>query len=113
MGKMDGLLEEAEYGDEFEHSHFCVKCMKEIERFIQKMPTTEPAATEEPEGSSDGAGQKASKKGRVRLDMGKVMALRKAGWSLKDIADEMKAHPQSVSNAIRRHMKNGGAVMEG
>lgn len=33
------------------------------------------------------------------------MALKNAGWKIKDIADEMHMEPQAVSNAIWRHKK--------
>ena len=33
------------------------------------------------------------------------MALKKAGWKIKDIADEMHMGPQAVSNAIWRYNK--------
>ena len=34
------------------------------------------------------------------------MALKNAGWKIKDIADEMHMEPQAVSNAIWRHKKS-------
>ena len=33
------------------------------------------------------------------------MALKKAGWKIKDIADEMHMEPSAVSNAIWRYNK--------
>lgn len=33
------------------------------------------------------------------------MALKKAGWKIKDIAEEMRMEPQAVSNAIWRYNK--------
>lgn len=33
------------------------------------------------------------------------MALKNAGWKVKDIADEMHMEPQTVSNAIWRYNK--------
>jgi orotate phosphoribosyltransferase-like protein len=44
-------------------------------------------------------------KGRKRIDIGKIMALKNAGWKIKDIADEMHMEPQAVSNAIWRYNK--------
>lgn len=43
---------------------------------------------------------KLRKPGRNSVDIGKIMALRKAGWSLNRIADEMKMSKQSVWNAV-------------
>lgn len=34
------------------------------------------------------------------IDMGKVLALRNAGWTLKRIADEMKVSPQTIANRL-------------
>lgn len=46
---------------------------------------------------------KASKKSvrRVDLDMGKVRALRNAGWSFDKIADEMGCSPQTIVNHLK------------
>ena len=43
--------------------------------------------------------------GRKKIDIGKIMALKKAGWKIKDIADEMHMEPSAVSNAIWRYNK--------
>ena len=37
---------------------------------------------------------------RRKVDVGKIMALKKAGWKTKDIADEMGMEPKAVSNVI-------------
>lgn len=42
---------------------------------------------------------------KKKIDIGKIMALKNAGWKVKDIADEMHMEPQAVSNAIWRHNK--------
>lgn len=52
--------------------------------------------------------------GRKRIDIGKIMALKNAGWKIKDIADEMKMEPPAVSNAIWRYNKqNTGGTYVG
>lgn len=61
-----------------------------------------------PGGGTDAGGQEAGK-GRRRIDIGKVTALRNAGWSVAKIADEMGMHPQSIVNAIHRHSGKKGA----
>lgn len=43
------------------------------------------------------------KPGRKPLDMGKVIALRNAGWSLERIASEMKVSPQTIANRLAEH----------
>lgn len=60
-----------------------------------------PASTDETKG---GDGQKG--KSRKQIDIGKIMALKNAGWKVKDIADEMHMEPSAVSNAIWRHNKS-------
>ena len=35
------------------------------------------------------------------LDMGKVKALRKAGWTLDKIADEMGVSPQTIAHRLK------------
>lgn len=42
---------------------------------------------------------------KKKIDIGKIMALKNAGWKVKDIADEMHMEPQAVSNAIWRYNK--------
>ena len=53
-----------------------------------------PASTPEDQGGDN------------HKDIGKIMALKNAGWKVKDIADEMHMEPQAVSNAIWRHNKS-------
>ena len=47
------------------------------------------------------------KKKRKRLDMGKIMALKKAGWSNKAIAEEMRMTSNAVAVAISTYKKRG------
>lgn len=42
---------------------------------------------------------------KKKIDIGKIMALKNAGWKVKDIADEMHMDPHAVSNAIWRYNK--------
>ena len=52
--------------------------------------------------------------GRIKpksVDIGKIMALKNAGWSIGKIAEEMGMKPQAVSNAIYRYRKNCGGVV--
>lgn len=37
-----------------------------------------------------------------QLDIGKMKSLRRAGWSLKNIADEMGCAPQTVANKLKK-----------
>lgn len=48
--------------------------------------------------------RKATKqKKRERVDHGKIRALKNAGWSNKDIADEMRMTPNAVANSLSTH----------
>jgi len=40
-----------------------------------------------------------------RIDIGKIMALKRAGWNDKDIADEMRMEPDAVSGIIRQYIR--------
>lgn len=52
--------------------------------------------------------EKLQKPRRNSVDIVKIMALRKAGWSLNRIADEMNMSKQSIWNAISRWKKKHG-----
>ena len=50
------------------------------------------------------------RKRRNSIDIGKIMALKNAGWSNVKIADEMGMNPQAVANAIYQHKKKCESV---
>lgn len=54
----------------------------------------EPAPTPEPQ-------QEKKSTRKIDLDMGKVKALRDAGWTLKEIAEEMHVAPSTISNKLK------------
>lgn len=61
------------------------------------------------------AAEDESTTGKKKYDVGKIMALKKAGWKVKDIADEMKMTAQQVSNQIylyNKKMQENGAETE-
>ncbi|HBA48771.1 MAG TPA: hypothetical protein DCZ91_13425 [Lachnospiraceae bacterium] len=120
-----------------ESMDYCETCMETIFDFINRgyagtdvgegsggAEGTEPAGTAipwektgdggKPVGSSlpaketDVCREKARRPRRNSIDMGKVMALRDAGWSYGKIADEMGMSKQSVCNAISRWKKAHG-----
>ncbi|MCD8150576.1 MAG: hypothetical protein LUE92_13670 [Clostridiales bacterium] len=93
--------------NEFEDHHFCRECMEQIKVFIHGKPEeTEPvikeseSVVEEPENESE---PETGKKKRSRIDTGKIFALRKAGWPVKEIAAEMHLTSQQVSQQIYLH----------
>jgi len=42
---------------------------------------------------------------KIPFDIGKALALRKAGWTLEKIADELRCSPQTVANNLNRVVK--------
>lgn len=85
-----------------------------IPEIMQSDPETAAGETEITEGTRDSSGSSAGKKGirqqtgkprRNSVDIGKIMALRDAGWSINKIADDMGLSKQSVWNAISRWKK--------
>lgn len=70
--------------------------LSEQSESLSEQPETEPK-TEKPKRSY-----------RKRIDTGKIMALKNAGWSVKEIAAEMRVHPQSIYNAIYQYKKKYG-----
>lgn len=87
---------------------------KEQQNMIQELNRLR-AQLEEKAASAEGgtkpAGKETKKKKAVKkpaapkrkpIDMGKVRALREAGWSLKQIGDEMGVSPQTIANALNR-----------
>lgn len=67
-----------------------VPAMEEAEEEKQSPPSAEPE----------------KKSGRKKIDRGKVLALHRAGWSNKNIADEMACSEASVSTILKEE-RNG------
>ena len=80
---------------EMKDMHFCVDCTCIIMENVMNLCSADQDQTPEKE---------TGKKKNV-LDIGKVMALHNAGWSNKDIADEMSVSEKKIYNCIY-HQKN-------
>ena len=109
--------------DEFMESEwsgmdFCEDCMAKIEEFILSQPATpteapkeEPKATEpeaEPEEEAEPAAPEKAKTVKPKeLDTGKIIALYKAGWSYKAIADELRSNVSAIGRVIRLAKEEG------
>lgn len=96
-------------------SHYCPDCMNEIKAFIQNrknmsLLSTNPQKTVSEPHETLSKPEKTERKGRKRIDIGKIMALKNAGWSNAKIADEMGMNPQAVANAIYQHKKKCESV---
>ena len=91
---------------------FCDKCMGEIRDFILSKPATpmeEPKDAEpEPEAEEKPAAPEKAKTVKPKeLDTGKIIALYKAGWGYKAIADELKSNVSAIGRIIRLAKEEG------
>lgn len=71
---------------------------KEPEKSASAVPMTKSAAERRKPGRKPGKldPQKKKTEGDVVIDVGKVMALRRAGWSIKDISSDMHLEPDVI-----------------
>lgn len=103
-------------GDELNiDSHYCPDCMNEIKAFIKNHKNMGFLSVNPPKSVSESheivsEPEETKKKGRKRIDIGKIMAIKNAGWSNVKIADEMGMNPQAVANAIYQHKKKCESV---
>lgn len=49
--------------------------------------------------------EKSEEKAPKRIDIGKIMALKRARWTDEDIAAEMRMEPAAVSKVIRQYIR--------
>lgn len=84
--KLDGDLTQE---NPYENNHYCLDCMGEIGKFIEDAP-----------------------KSPRRIDYGKIMALRDAGWTAKAIGEEMKMSESAVYQAISKIKKEKAKAVE-
>lgn len=73
---------------------------------------TEEDDEEEPSEEPDAAADPETEQQRKRIDKGKIMALKKAGWKVKDIARDMGLKESAVSNVIYREKQKAEAQEE-
>ena len=70
---------------------------------VDSSATAENVADEATQEASETVQGGDDQNGKKRIDIGKIMALKNAGWKVKDIADEMRMESSAVSNAIWRY----------
>ena len=86
--------------DNEEVKDICLECMEKIRRL--KFKKVAPVQQEEPQKEKAPKDEKAPKEAKGQqasknsIDYGKVWALRKAGWPVKEICAEMKISDASV-----------------
>lgn len=97
LGFRDGLEGGYAEMDAMEGRHYCQECMLDIRGYIEKGP-----------GSAEGGcASPKMRTGKKRVDAGKVMALKEAGWNARRIADDMGISLQSVYKVL--HDAESGA----
>lgn len=117
LNTKDKAEKELREDNEFEKWHFCKNCMHDIRRYVRANPVKtceEPSQNEEKRSEPAESGVKQPEtvqdqnesKPQKRIDTGKIMALKKAGWRNKDIADEMHMTPNAVASAIYLYKKH-------
>lgn len=90
----DGFAIDEEYGAEL-----CRECFEEIDDMIAfmiknpKIHFENGKPKEEAPKKTHGGDRKS-----LKLDLGKIAALRNAGWSLEKIGQEMRCSPQTIAN---------------
>ena len=104
--------------DNEEVKDICLECMEKIRRL--KFKKVAPVQQEEPQKEKAPKDEKAPKEAKGQqdsknsIDHGKVWALRKAGWPVKEICAEMKISDASVyiickkMKALEEATKNAG-----
>lgn len=98
-GALTGIIEQ----DEDRHYH--KGCVKEIFAYANKTPKeTELAAVSKETGSKVKKSIEPKKEEpKKTLDIGKIMALRKAGWTYEQIADELGTSKARIASAIYKY----------
>lgn len=98
-------------------NHFCADCINKIKDFMKSEPVIDPAPKPKPKAKSKvkppdilSATPEPEKPKRRKIDIGKIMALKNAGWSREKIADEMGMTPNAVSNAVYAYKKKRGEL---
>lgn len=79
----------------------CPGCADELANRIVLAQPYEVKEAEEaaPEEKTE---EKKVEKKKLDFDLGKAISLRRGGWTLSKIADEMKCSPQTVANYLER-----------
>ena len=85
--------------DEEEGAHLCKECFELVDGAIMEtIYNLKPKEEEEPK-------KKAGGYGKLDLDLGKIAALRNAGWSFDKIGDELGVSGTTIRNKIDEAME--------
>lgn len=91
---------------------YCEECIVKILDFCNFLPMEKSKNAEAAVSPKADKTTKKSEKAhvkKIRLDMGKVMALKRAGWSNEQIADEFGTTPGTIATSICRWKKKEAA----
>lgn len=116
----EGADGELKADNPLEACHFCPVCMEDIMEYImdpRKIPEEDPfegdlTRVRRPIRKRTGKKEENEEEGetvtgisgkRVRIDAGTMWALKKAGWSVPKIADDIGIETQEARNWFRRH----------
>lgn len=80
-------------------SDLCPECYEDFMKIIKDFMNGKPAAAEKKE-EKKGVKKNGGSRHRIQLDLGKVGALRNAGWTIKAIADEMNVSLMTISKHL-------------
>lgn len=83
----------------------CPGCADKLaERIVLARPceAVKAAEEDEPEEKTEEKPKKKVEKKKLDFDLGKAVSLRRGGWPLAKIADEMGCSPQTVANYLER-----------
>ena len=110
---MTGDIEDPITSREQRERDYCELCARSILDYAEKKaivvvehPTIKTKKTEVKEPEED------QSKPKKKLDIGKIMALKKAGWSAADIAEELETTAQSIYSAVHTYKKKVEAAKE-
>lgn len=96
----------------------CLKCYEAFTKTIRIFMHVEKEQPEpehpkpEPEKPKKGVKGNGGARHKVKLDLGKVGALYAAGWSVKQIAEEMHCSEQTIRNHLNEAVQSYKDVME-
>lgn len=107
------LSDEAKYDAGWIENHFCADCINKIKEYMQSCePTPDPAPKAKTKPTVKppdilSASPEPDKPKRRKIDIGKIMALKDAGWNYAKIGEEMGMDATAVGQAIWRYKKKG------
>lgn len=79
---------------------YCESCGTKVITGLEKAVETKDAPADPEESPKQAEGKKKGGRPKQKLDLGKVGALYKAGWTIAKIADEMSVGSSTIQRAL-------------